>query len=70
MEWIQKYKPQRILSKKQKILEYIINDTVIKVGSEHIWLWMAIEPTVNKLFHFNPKERNMFLLKSDFYLML
>ena len=34
--WIQKYKPQRISSKKKKALEYICiqkNETAIKIGS-------------------------------------
>ena len=42
--WIQKYNPQKISSKKKKISEYIIDETVIKVGQEHIWLQVAIEP--------------------------
>jgi len=34
--WIQKYNPQKISSKKKKIQEYIIDETVIKAGSESI----------------------------------
>ena len=43
-DWIQKYKPQKLLSKRKKIDEYIVDETLIKVGSEYIWLWIAIEP--------------------------
>ena len=40
--WIQKHNPQKITSKKKKIDEFIIDETVIKkVGSEAIWLWVA-----------------------------
>jgi hypothetical protein len=28
---------------RKKIAEYIMDETVIKVGSEFIWLWVAIE---------------------------
>jgi hypothetical protein len=35
--WIQKYKPKRY-HKKRKIKEYGINENLIKVGSEFIWL--------------------------------
>ncbi len=43
--WIQKFIPQNIVSKKKKILEYVIDETLIKVGSEYVWLdWVAIEP--------------------------
>ena len=43
-DWIQKYKPQKLLSKRKKIDEYIVDETQLKVGSELIWLWVAIEP--------------------------
>ena len=39
--WIQKYKPHK-LKKKKNIDGYLINETAIKVGSELIWLWVAI----------------------------
>ena len=42
--WIQKYKPQKISSNKKKISEYTIDETVIKVGQEYIWIRVAIEP--------------------------
>ncbi|MGD9673519.1 MAG: hypothetical protein AB7U98_08580 [Candidatus Nitrosocosmicus sp.] len=36
--WIQKHNHQRILLKRKKISEYIVDETIIKVGSEYIWL--------------------------------
>ncbi len=42
-DWIQKYQPQRLLSKRKKIDEYIVDETLIKVSSEFMWLWVAIE---------------------------
>jgi putative transposase len=42
--WIQKYKPQKLQSTRSKVLEYIVDETMLKVGSELIWLWVAIEP--------------------------
>jgi len=48
--WIQKYKPtNKILQKKKKIQEFIIIDeTLIKVGNQFAWLWIAID-SINKL---------------------
>jgi len=41
---IQKYKPQRISSRRKKVSGFIIDDEIqIKVGSELIWLWIATE---------------------------
>jgi putative transposase len=60
--WIQKYNPQKISTKKKKILEYIIDETVIKVGSELIWLWVAIELESKEILAISmSKERNMFI---------
>ncbi len=54
---IQKYKPQKIMKKK---IEYIIDETVVKAGSELIWLWIAIEPKYREILSINIlKERNM-----------
>ena len=39
----QKYDPQKISSKKRKALEYVMDETVLKVGPKYIWLWVAIE---------------------------
>ena len=55
--------PQKILSKKRKrITEFIIDETVIQVGSEYIWLWVAIESKIKEILALNiSKERNMFV---------
>ena len=42
--WIQKCNPRKLSSKRKKIEEYIVDETLIKVGSELVWLWVAIEP--------------------------
>ncbi len=42
--------------------EYIIDETAIKVGSDLIWLWVAIEPKNKEILFFHIlKERNMFV---------
>ena len=49
--WIQKYQPKRISSKRNKIAEFIVDETVIKVGSELVWLWVAIDLKTSKFSH-------------------
>ncbi len=47
---------------KRKISEYIIDETMLKVGSEFIWLWVAIEPKNKQILALSiSKERNMFV---------
>ncbi|MGA6989708.1 MAG: hypothetical protein WBX81_04785 [Nitrososphaeraceae archaeon] len=44
-KWIQRYKPKRILQTRRTISEFIIDETLIKAGSDYVWLWVAaIEP--------------------------
>ena len=43
-KWIQKYHPRKISSKRKRVSEYIVDETMLKIGSEYVWLWVAIEP--------------------------
>jgi putative transposase len=68
--WIQKYKPKKIISKKKRIAEFIIDETLIKVGSEFIWLWVAIESSNKAILGFDiSKERNMFVAQRSLLLV-
>jgi putative transposase len=60
--WIQKYHPQRISAKRKKVFGYVVDETLIKVGSEYIWLWAAIEPKKRQILALNIfRERNMLI---------
>ena len=53
---------KRYHTKRKRLLEYIVDETLIKVGSEYIWLWVAIEPKNREILALNiSKERNMFV---------
>ena len=54
--------PKKTSSKKSKVLEYVIDETVIKIGSELIWLWVAIDNKTKRILRLSiSKERNMFV---------
>src|SRR5256714_10129104 len=61
--WIQqKYRPKKIFERKKKIKEFIIDETLIKIGSELIWIWVAIEIKSKEILGISiSKERNMLL---------
>ena len=60
--WIQKYQPQRLSSKTKKISECIVDETILQVGPQYIWLWVAIEPENGQILALTiSKERNMFI---------
>ncbi len=47
------------------IKEYIIDEIVIKTGSELVWIWVVIESTNEEILSFYiSRERNMYLLKT------
>jgi|tagenome__1003787_1003787.scaffolds.fasta_scaffold19568932_1 putative transposase len=66
-KWIQRYKQQKVSSKRiKKINEFIIDETQIKVGSQCIWLWWVaiIEPKHHRqiLYQINISfEKNMLM---------
>ena len=44
------------------VSKIIIDETQLKVGSEYIWLWVAIEPKDKEILRISiSKERNMFV---------
>ena len=61
--WIQKFHPKKMsLEERKEVSEYIVDETVIKAGSENIWLWVATEPENDQfLAQTISKERNMFI---------
>jgi transposase-like protein len=61
-------KPKRISSQRNKIDELIVDEAVIKVGSELIWLWVAIDSKNKQILAQSiSKERNMFCGRAFFY---
>ena len=69
--WIQKYKPKKMLKKKKKINEYIIDETAIKAGSELLWLWVVIEPLDKEILSIDiSKESGICLLQNGLFQML
>src|SRR5215210_3323408 len=70
-DWIQKYNPRKISSKRKKVDEFIVDETLIKTGSEFIWLWVAVEPNDKEILAISiSKERNMFLWQGVFHHLL
>ena len=42
--WIQKYKPKKVLQKRRKkIGNFIVDETLLKVSNQFVWVWIAID---------------------------
>ena len=63
---MQKYQPKKY-RKNKKIIEFIVDETEIKDGSELIWLWVVIEPNDKEILVVDiSKERNTFVVAERF----
>ena len=68
--WIQRF-AQYPIYKRKRISSFIIDETIIQVGSQHFWLWFCIE-SIDKsvLGIYISEERNMLVAKNSFDLLL
>lgn len=49
--------------KRREVSEFIVDETLIKVGRELVWLWIAIEPIEKVILDIRISfERSMYLL--------
>jgi putative transposase len=65
-KWIKKYKPKKVSSKRKKSNEFIIDETQIKVGSQYIWLWVAIEPKHRQILQIDLSSERTMLVAERF----
>jgi len=61
-KWIQKCHYRKTSSKRSTIEEFIVDETLVNVGPEFIWLWIAIEPKYRQILAQTiTQERNIFV---------
>ena len=57
--WIQRFGSLHVYERK-RISAFIIDETVIQIGSQHFWLWFCIEPVHSSVLGiYISEERNM-----------
>jgi transposase-like protein len=55
------------INKCKRISTFIIDKTVIQIGNQHIWLWIATEPVHRTILGIHISiERNMLIVKNLF----
>jgi putative transposase len=64
--WIQQYKPKRVFLKRNKISEFIVDETVFKVGNEFVILWIAIEPSDKMILGIQISAEKTMLIAEQF----
>ena len=48
-DWIQKYRPKKILQKKRKIQEFIIYGMLLEVSNQFVWVWLVAIEHLSKI---------------------
>jgi putative transposase len=64
-DWIQRFGSSHIYNKHRRISAFIIDETIIQIGSQHFWLWICIEPVHKSVLGiYISEERNMFVAEN------
>ena len=64
--WIQRFAVHAISTEHKRVSAFIIDETVIQVGSQHFWLWFCIEPIHSSVLGIYISEsRKCLLLKNS-----
>jgi putative transposase len=62
--WIQRFGSSQIYRRK-RVSAFIIDETIIQIGSQHFWLWICIEPINRSILGiYISEERNMFVAEN------
>jgi len=60
-DWIQRFGSLQMYRRK-RVSAFIIDETIIQIGSQHFWLWICIEPVHKSVLGiYISKERNICL---------
>jgi hypothetical protein len=57
--WVQLFNPNKFYLKRSRVTAFIIDETMLQIGSEQAWLWIAIEPIHSKCTPHDPIEMKM-----------
>ena len=64
--WVQRFNPKIIYSRKRRVTAFVIDETMIQIGERNeAWLWIAIEPVRSTVLGvYLSKHRNMLVAES------
>ena len=68
--WIQRFAEYPIY-KRKRISAFVIDETVIQIGSQHFWLWFCIEPVHSSVLgiYISEERETCLLLKNSLDLL-
>ena len=57
---------KKVSTRRKKIGEFIVDETQIKVGSQYVWLWVAIEPKHREILRIDVSFERAMLVAERF----
>jgi putative transposase len=68
--WIQRFAEYPVY-KRKRITAFVIDETVIQIGSQHFWLWFCIEPVHSSVLgiYISEERETCLLLKNSLDLL-
>ena len=62
-KWVQKYKPQKVSQKRKKVSEFITDETLLKLGKQFVWVWIAIDESTKVILAIHISFENMLVVE-------
>ena len=63
--WVQLFNPNKFYLKRSRVTAFIIDETMLQIGSDYAWLWVAIEPIHRQVLGvYVSRHRNMLVAES------
>jgi putative transposase len=63
--WVQLFNPNKFYLKRTRVTAFIIDETMLQIGSDYAWLWVAVEPVHKQILGvYISRHRNMLVAES------
>ena len=63
--WVQLFSPNKLYLKLTRVTAFIIDETMLQIGSDYAWLWVALEPVHKQVLGvYVSRHRNMLVAES------
>ncbi len=63
-KWVQRFNPRRLYCCK-RVCAFLIDETMVQIGADQAWLWIAVEPIHRQILGvYISKHRNMIIAES------
>src|ERR1051326_8494896 len=63
--WVQLFNPNKFYLRRTRVTAFIIDETMLQIGSDYAWLWVAVEPVHKQILGvYISRHRNMIVAEA------